>query len=177
MTPELLLTLMYAGQRPARSSTRWRRWRLRAARDFIVANAGASFTGEGLADLWRLRDLMRRLKRREVSTDRTRRIGYPIEMRPGLCYVHGVTAFDRLPDLLRALNAESVDYVLFGGQAVNLHGILRFTDDIDLFVSPTPDNVERLRCALRRVWADPAIDEVRAEDLAGGIRRGPIRYP
>ncbi len=88
-------------------------------------------------------------------------------MRPGLCYVHGVTAFDRLPDLLRALNAESVDYVLFGGQAVNLHGILRFTDDIDLFVSPTPDNVERLRCALRRVWADPAIDEVRAEDLAG----------
>jgi hypothetical protein len=78
-----------------------------------------------------------------------------------------VNAFDRLLDLLSALNAEGVDYVLFGGQAVNLHGILRFTDDIDLFVSPTPENVERLRRALRRVWTDPAIDEIRAEDLAG----------
>ncbi|MEO8602182.1 MAG: hypothetical protein ABI629_06370 [bacterium] len=37
-------------------------------------------------------------------------------------------AFDRLPAPLAALNAEDVDYVLFGGQAVDLHGILRFTD-------------------------------------------------
>jgi hypothetical protein len=78
-----------------------------------------------------------------------------------------VSALDRLPDLLRALNAEEVQYVLFGGQAVNLHGILRFTDDIDLFVSAAPENVERLRRALRRVWTDPAIDDIRAEDLAG----------
>ncbi len=69
--------------------------------------------------------------------------------------------------MLRALNAEGVEYVLFGGQAVNLHGILRFTDDIDLFVSPTPENVGRLRRALRRLWADDSIDEIRAEDLAG----------
>lgn len=78
-----------------------------------------------------------------------------------------MTTFDRLPDLLKALNTENVEYVLFGGQAVNLHGILRFTDDIDLFVSPAPENVERLRRALRRVWADPSIDEILAEDLAG----------
>jgi hypothetical protein len=77
------------------------------------------------------------------------------------------TAFDRLVEVLGALNAESVEYVLFGGQAVNLHGIPRFTEDIDLFVRPTADNVDRLRCALRRVWNDPAIDEIRAEDLAG----------
>ncbi len=76
-------------------------------------------------------------------------------------------ALDRLPDLLNALNAENVAYVLFGGQAVNLHGILRFTDDIDLFISPRPENVERLRRALRRIWTDPSIDEIRAEDLAG----------
>jgi len=57
--------------------------------------------------------------------------------------------------------------VLIGGQAVNLHGILRFTDDADLFIAPTPDNVARLRHALRRVWDDPSIDEIRAEDLAG----------
>ena len=78
-----------------------------------------------------------------------------------------MTAIERLPDLLAALGSEGVEYVLFGGQAINLHGLLRYTDDIDLFVLPTPENVERLRRALRRVWEDPSIDEIRAEDLAG----------
>lgn len=78
-----------------------------------------------------------------------------------------MTALERLPDLLAALNAEGADYVLFRGQAVNLHGILRFTDDIDLFVAPAPDNIVRLRRALRRVWEDPSIAAIRAEDLGG----------
>lgn len=77
------------------------------------------------------------------------------------------SAFDRLSELLRALHAEHVNYVLFGGQAVNLHGIPRFTEDIDLFVDPTVANVEQLRRALARVWSDPHIDDIRAEDLAG----------
>ena len=72
------------------------------------------------------------------------------------------SAFDRLSDLLRALEDERVRYVLFGGQAVNLHGIPRFTEDIDLFVEPTADNVERLRRALTRVWNDPEIQQIRA---------------
>ena len=78
-----------------------------------------------------------------------------------------VTAYDRLGDVLRALNDESVAYVLFGGQAVNAHGILRYTGAIDVFVEPTPENVHRLRQALRRVWNDPEIDEILVEDLAG----------
>lgn len=77
------------------------------------------------------------------------------------------TALDRLIEVLGALAAESVEYVLFGGQAVNLHGILRFTEDIDLFVRPSEENVDRLRRALRRVWDDPAIAEIQADDLAG----------
>ena len=77
------------------------------------------------------------------------------------------SAFDRLSDLLRALEDERVRYVLFGGQAVNLHGIPRFTEDIDLFVEPTADNVERVRRALTRVWNDPEIQQIRAEDLGG----------
>ena len=76
-------------------------------------------------------------------------------------------AFDRLRELFVALDQEKVRYVLFGGQAVNLHGIPRFTEDIDLFVEPGEANVERLRCALKRLWSDPAIDEIRAEDLGG----------
>ncbi len=77
------------------------------------------------------------------------------------------TAFDRLVDVLKALEAESVGYVLFGGQAINLHGLTRFTEDIDLFVDPSEENVARLRRALRRVWDDPEIDQILAKDLAG----------
>lgn len=76
-------------------------------------------------------------------------------------------AFDRLAELLRALFEERVRYVLFGGQAVNVHGIPRLTEDVDLFVEPSEENVERLRRALRRVWQDPSIEEIRSEDLAG----------
>lgn len=82
-------------------------------------------------------------------------------------YERRVNAFDRLSEILEALDSEGVEYVLFGGQAVNLHGILRFTDDIDLFIDPAPTNVARLRCALRRVWDDVSIDEIHAEDLSG----------
>lgn len=77
------------------------------------------------------------------------------------------TAAEKLRDLLHALNEERVQYVLFGGQALNFHGIPRFTENIDLFVAPVPDNVERLRRALRRLWDDPAIEEILVEDLAG----------
>jgi hypothetical protein len=77
------------------------------------------------------------------------------------------SAAERLVELVRALREENVDYVLFGGQAVNLHGIPRFTEDVDLFVGPSAENVARLRRALGRLWNDTSIDEITAEDLAG----------
>ncbi len=47
-------------------------------------------------------------------------------------------------------------------------GLIRATRDIDFFVSPDPDNVERLRRALKSVFeGDPNVDEITAEDLAG----------
>jgi hypothetical protein len=82
--------------------------------------------------------------------------------------------FDELLDLLRALDREKVEYVLVGGIALNLHGIVRATEDVDLFVRPTEPNVDRLRRALRSLWEDEDIDEIRAEDLAG--RYPTIRY-
>ena len=75
------------------------------------------------------------------------------------------------PDTIRALFAalrdENVDYVLVGALAMDVLGLGRLTEDVDLFVRPTPDNVERLRRALRRVWQDSSIDEITAADLAG----------
>jgi hypothetical protein len=84
--------------------------------------------------------------------------------------------FDDVLAILAALQRENVDYVLVGGVAVGLHGFERATNDIDLFVRPTTDNVMRLRAALRRVFDDPSIEDIKAEDLAGEyptIRYGP----
>jgi hypothetical protein len=75
-----------------------------------------------------------------------------------------------------ALNEAGVDYVVVVGVALNLHGLIRATEDLDLFVRPDPENIERLRCALKSVWADPDIDQITAEDLCGdyaAIRYGP----
>lgn len=69
--------------------------------------------------------------------------------------------------LFAALQAENVDYVLVGALALDVLGIGRLTEDIDLFVRPTPGNIDRLRRALRRVWQDASIDEITAADLAG----------
>jgi phthiodiolone/phenolphthiodiolone dimycocerosates ketoreductase len=62
MTPEILLTLLYAGSAqqiceevvPLVEA---------GCGHFIIANAGASFTGDGAKGLWRLAELMRRLRR------------------------------------------------------------------------------------------------------------------
>ncbi len=69
--------------------------------------------------------------------------------------------------LFRALADEGVAYVLVGGVAVNLHGLVRATEDVDLFVRPDEANVAQLRAALQRVFDDPEIDTITAADLAG----------
>jgi hypothetical protein len=74
---------------------------------------------------------------------------------------------EKVQDLFRALAAESVEYVLVGAVALDVLGIGRFTEDIDLFVRPSEDNVARLRRALRATWDDPSIEEITSADLAG----------
>jgi hypothetical protein len=75
--------------------------------------------------------------------------------------------FERLQALLAALERERVQYAIFGGIALNLHGLARFTEDVDLFVAPDAGNIERLKRALKSVFDDPAIDEITAADLLG----------
>jgi hypothetical protein len=73
--------------------------------------------------------------------------------------------FGRFLDVLRAFERAKVDYILVGGVAVNLHGIVRATEDIDFFVRPEPENIERVKDALRSIWKDPEIDLIRVEDF------------
>ena len=82
----------------------------------------------------------------------------------------------QLKRLLEALGAHGVEYVLIGGAALNLHGLVRATEDIDLLIAPYHDNVDRLRRALRDVWDDPCIDDISGDDLCGdypAVRYGP----
>lgn len=70
-------------------------------------------------------------------------------------------------DVLAALERHRVSYVVFGGAALNLHGLARFTEDLDIFVEPTSGNVDALKAALHSVYDDPQIDEITAVDLLG----------
>jgi hypothetical protein len=74
---------------------------------------------------------------------------------------------ERVVALIAAMNREGVDYALVGALALGVHGFVRATEDADFFVRPTIDNVERLKRALRTVWNDPNIDEIKAEELTG----------
>lgn len=85
-------------------------------------------------------------------------------------------SFDRALHLLRSLHEHEVEYILVGGLAMSFHGLVRATEDVDLFLQATPENVERLKSALRAVWDDPCLEEISYEDLAGDyptIRYGP----
>jgi hypothetical protein len=75
---------------------------------------------------------------------------------------------DELVRVLRAFESAGLEYVLIGATAMGFHGLVRATEDIDLFIRATSENVERLRRAFRSAYADdPHVDDIRAEDLLG----------
>jgi hypothetical protein len=75
--------------------------------------------------------------------------------------------FESVKRVLTAFEAEKVEYVVVGAAAINLLGLARATEDLDVFVAGSAKNVERLKAALRTVYDDPHIDEISADDLLG----------
>lgn len=67
-------------------------------------------------------------------------------------------------DMLSALSAEGVDYLLVGAYAMAAYGRPRATGDMDILVRPAPDNARRVVRALNRFGA-PMMD-LTEEDLA-----------
>ncbi len=72
-------------------------------------------------------------------------------------------------DLLAVFAQEQVRYLLIGGYAVAFHSRPRFTKDIDLWLDPSSDNVERAAVALQlfgapadvvETWRNAAADEI-----------------
>jgi len=70
--------------------------------------------------------------------------------------------------VLRAFEREGLEYVLIGATAMGFHGLVRATEDLDIFIRATPENVERLKRAFRVAYDDdPNVDDISAADLLG----------
>lgn len=69
--------------------------------------------------------------------------------------------------VLAALECADASYVVFGAVALALHGLARAAEDLDIFIAPNRDNIDRVKAALRSVFADPEIDQITADDLLG----------
>jgi len=75
---------------------------------------------------------------------------------------------DDLLRVLRAFESEGLEYVLIGATAMGFHGLIRATEDVDLFIRATSENVERLKRAFRAAYSDdPNVDQISAADLLG----------
>ncbi len=61
-------------------------------------------------------------------------------------------ALDPLP-LLRALHKRGVEHIVVGGFAVNAHGFIRVTKDLDIVPRPVEENLGRLAEMLRELDA------------------------
>ncbi len=75
--------------------------------------------------------------------------------------------YEVIKRVLAALESRGVKYVIFGAVALNLHGLARATEDLDIFIAPEEANIDRLKMALRDVFDDPEIDHITALDLLG----------
>jgi hypothetical protein len=76
-----------------------------------------------------------------------------------------LSEFD-LRELLAALHAHDVRFVVIGGVAVGAHGYLRSTEDLDLVPDPDPANLKLLSAALENL--DSTMPTVRGRPFDPG---------
>jgi len=75
--------------------------------------------------------------------------------------------FDEARQVLEALVREGVDLVVVGSMAMAAQGLPRATQDLDFFIAPEVENVERLKRALGRLFDDPEVAQIDATELCG----------
>jgi hypothetical protein len=73
---------------------------------------------------------------------------------------------DDFRDLLLALVAEGVEFVIVGAYALALHGVPRFTGALDVFVRPSEQNAARVWSALTRFGVPLQASGVSPADFA-----------
>ena len=68
-----------------------------------------------------------------------------------------------IPLLLRLLNEKQVRFVIVGASAFPVHGYVRDTLDIDIYIEPTRENAERTYAALKAFGYD--VTDLTVEEL------------
>lgn len=61
-----------------------------------------------------------------------------------------ITLAPDFKDFLRLLSENKVEYLLVGGYAVALHGYVRYTSDMDIWVYTSPENAGRVVTVLEK---------------------------
>lgn len=56
--------------------------------------------------------------------------------------------------LIKLLNEKRVKYALIGAEACAAHGFVRATEDIDILIDPTEENIQRTKAALEAFGYD-----------------------
>jgi hypothetical protein len=72
--------------------------------------------------------------------------------------------------MLTSLLENKVEFLTIGGYAVILHGYIRTTGDLDIWINPSPENKLRLLEVLSKLQFDPAgIEIVRNMDFTNVV--------
>ncbi|MEO5618726.1 MAG: hypothetical protein ABIS67_13245 [Candidatus Eisenbacteria bacterium] len=70
--------------------------------------------------------------------------------------------------MFRTFERFGVEYVLIGATAMGFYDVIRATRDVDMILQASPENLERLRTALRDLYPDDEnIEQIRDDDLLG----------
>lgn len=75
-------------------------------------------------------------------------------------------------ELLDALNRWGVEYLIVGGYALALHGLPRFTKDLDIFFRTEPGNAKNLFSAVNEFIGDIGLTSEDFEDTEAVIQIG-----
>jgi hypothetical protein len=73
--------------------------------------------------------------------------------------------FNQFNAIINALNKYGVEYILIGGYAVILHGLPRTTQDMDIVLKMTEENIDRFQRALKSLYDDQDIEEISISEL------------
>ncbi len=81
-------------------------------------------------------------------------------------------------DMLSALSAEDVEFLVVGAYALAAHGYPRATGDIDIWIRPADENAQRVWRALKRFRAplfDLTVEDLTTPDIVFQIGAAPCR--
>ncbi len=77
-----------------------------------------------------------------------------------------------LEAICEAFEKKRIRYILIGGMAVALHGVPRYTEDIDFIFFSSNSELEKIKKALYRLYQDESIFDLTEKDLDYSV----IRY-